>query len=161
LGWLVFFAAGHLMAGVYALFDHSPDAVPAWVFWLIAAGLAVLALLRALWLLPQRRWLEVTLTGFVLSHRGRERHFRDGDVVGLWRGPPRPLLTARQVRVVVELLRGGKVQRLVCTYIVPLLQADPLQAFWQRLAVHVARRTSLQGSGWSIDAAGLHHGRGR
>src|SRR5262245_49349651 len=87
LVWLAFYGNAFILAGLFALLQPSPEAV-AGVFWLIAAGFGVLVLLRALWLLPRRRWLEVTLNGFVLTRRGRRQTFLDADVVGLSRGPP-------------------------------------------------------------------------
>src|SRR5947209_5556338 len=68
--------------GVYsALRARVWDAALA--YWSLSALVAVPGTLLGLWIRRQRHWLEVTLTGFVVSRRGQRRVYSDDQVASV------------------------------------------------------------------------------
>src|SRR5207302_4540744 len=121
----------------------------------LAAGVPAAAL--GLWLRRQRRWLEVTLTGFVLSRQGRRQVYTDGQVVGIARQvAPGPHGNLKR-RLVLE-VGADEPERIDCRYDVPNGRPDPLEGFVSRLVDAVAAAAerglkggaAFRGAGWSL-----------
>src|SRR5688572_10457146 len=68
-----------------ALIARGGDGSAAAAAFLVATAAGVPALVMGLWLRQQREWIEVTLTGFVLSRQGQRRVYTDEQIVGLSR----------------------------------------------------------------------------
>jgi hypothetical protein len=128
--------------------------------------LAVLATLIGLWLLKRRQWLEVTLTGFVLSRREERRVYSDDQVVGIAQELEFASNGIVKRRLILE-IGSEERERIECRYSVPPGKVDPLASFLDRIVRDLARRTiadleqggRLRGRGWVFDRHGLHHGR--
>src|SRR5262249_22274190 len=110
------------------------------------------------------RWVQVTMTGFVVTDPEGRTTFLDDQVLALsssTRVTPAGH-TRRRVRLDVAGPEGPAA--LDCKYTVPLDQQDPLAPFVERivraqairLRDNLAGGASLAGHGWWLDAAGLH-----
>jgi hypothetical protein len=136
------------------------------VFWSLAAFIGVVTALVWLWLMHRRQWLEVTLPGFVLSHRDERRVYNDDQVVGLAQQTVPTANGQLKRRVVLEIATNEGTEHIDCRYLVPIARVDPLAAFFDRLIQGMARRTvaglqqdvRLKGQGWSFDRHGLRRG---
>jgi hypothetical protein len=146
---------------------RTSDGGSFWFWSALAAGVAVPAALLTIWFLPRRRWIEVTLTGFVLTERRRRRAYADDEVVGLTRSFTVDSNKVVHHHVVVELRPDGR--KIDCLYAEQVGLGDPLAGLWVRLVGGVARRVgadldsgaTLAGEGWRLDAEGLHWRQGR
>jgi hypothetical protein len=134
--------------------------------WGMAGGVAFLALGLGLWLRQRRQWLEVTLTGFVLSRHDRRRRFGDDQVIGV--AQTSRFISSGYIRrrVVLDLAGTEGTEHIDCRYSLPASHPDPLAAFLDRAQQGLARRTAaalaqgarLEGPGWVLDRDGLHRG---
>jgi hypothetical protein len=163
----LFWIAGGLFAvGLCAFLQHPARGgrVGALLFFAGAALAAAPAVGLLLYLLPRRLWLQVTVTGFVLTRPAGSESCGDEQVVGLSRDSSMAADGAVTHRVSLEVERGGEVERLSCRYKLSANTPDPLAAFWDRLAGRLARSArealgrgeALAGPDWRLDAAGLH-----
>jgi hypothetical protein len=151
--------------GLYGLAKHR-DWDGALVCWSLAAVVAVPSTVFGLWLKQQRRWLEVTLTGFVISRRDQRRVYGDDQVVGVAQSARIDAEGNSKRRVVLEVGGNEGNERIECRYFVPNGQTDPLTAILERVQQRLARRTAeglaggaqLRGAGWFLDRQGLHRG---
>jgi hypothetical protein len=155
-----------IFSGIGTLMWRERDLSAAFVVFGIAAAAALPALIMALWLRRQREWLEVTLTGFVLSRQGRRRVYSDSQLVGLAHhvtcGPEGKV----KHRLVLE-VAADETERIDCHYTVTNAQPDPLAGFVARLVNALAAKaerdlqngSTFRGKGWSLDARGLRKGR--
>lgn len=147
---------------------HPWDRVAPWLWILLALAVAVPAVLMAMWHVPRRRWLEVTVTGFVLTERGKRLACSDDAVVGLTRSFTLDSGKVVHHRIVLEIKREGDPIRIDCSYSVQPGLADPLAAFWDRLIAGIARRlranlsrgVTLVGERWYLNERALHHRQG-
>ena len=142
--------------------------IPPWhlnegIIWWVVGGLFWLyALATAVWRLP-RRWIEVTLTGFVITQFRRTKAYADEAVVGLSRGYSH----GASHRVELEVRGPVGVERIVCTYADRSGEEDPLAGLWERFIHSIARwlrdgldkGAHLEGKRWRLDANGLRHRR--
>ncbi len=129
-----------------------------------AAGFGSLALGIFLWYHTRRRWLEVTLTGIVLTQRGQKIPVRDEQVIAVSRQRKivPPGFFERVVRLEID--REGAVETIESCYSLVRGQIDPLDALLNRLFRSLAHRTreglsrgaALSGKGWRVDRDGLH-----
>jgi hypothetical protein len=139
---------------------------PAVLLWSLAALCGGLAALLGLWQFRRRQWLEVTLTGFVLSHRDQRRVYSDDQVAGVAQYSQTSIDGEVKHRVVLEVGTPEDAERIDCCYSVAVGKVDPLAGFLARLVQHVTQRTlagleqgaELRGSGWSFDRHGLRTG---
>ncbi len=134
--------------------------------WSISALMSVPATLLTLWIRRQRHWLEVSLTGFVISRRGQRRMYTDDQVVGVAQSARSDAEGNVKRRVVIEVAGNEGNEQIDCRFRVPAGQTDPLAAFLERVQQGLARRTieglaggaKLRGAGWFLDRQGLHRG---
>lgn len=165
LGVLLVMSAAFAAFGIKVRIDNPWDPCGPTLIWALSAAVAVPMLVRALWKWPQRRWLEVTLTGFVLSSRKRKHTFSDDHVVGVARTWWITSGNVVQHRILIDLRTTELSDRVVCTYSVLPGLVDPLAAFWDRLTRGLSNRLrdrqsqgeQLIGDGWHVDLAGLRH----
>jgi hypothetical protein len=162
-------AAVFLCMALYVLLFRSGPLNPVEVA-VYFGGFAV-GLLHAgpaiLWLIRQRCWLEVTLTGLVLCDRRGRHAFADEAVQSVqlcWQGEGRE----RGRKVLLDVQGPNGLKRFALRYAVPEGAADPLAGVWDRLERSLARRALerlgerdvLIGSGWRLTAGQLvssHH----
>src|SRR5436190_2302529 len=118
------------LVGVGGLFKDD-DLTPALVFFCLAAAILLPALGVVAWLATRRRWVQVTMTGFVLTENDHRAAFLDEQVLAV---STRARVTATGVthrRVRLEL--AGDPEVLDCRYSVPADQQDPLAPFIERV----------------------------
>lgn len=135
--------------------------------WSVAAVFLFPVLALVLWRWPRQCWLEVTVTGFVLTGRGRKQVYRDEDVVALSR---RYVLYQNSTHhhLMLEVRTDEGNERIGIDYLVRPNVADPLAGFWTRLIQGRANRLGdrlsqgeqLRGDDWHVDQAGLHSRQG-
>src|SRR5262245_21247527 len=82
---LLAFRTRMLLIRLNVRYRNPWDRVSLWYFLGVAAASATPAVLMTIYHLPRRRWIEVTLTGFVLTERRRRLALTDDDVLGLSR----------------------------------------------------------------------------
>jgi hypothetical protein len=148
--------------GIYFAIDGGPvDFVIGSLLLGLALGPpAIVGLVRKM---NQRRWLEVTLPGFVLSGRGKKIAVTDDQVIAVsrWSKIDDIGITNRVVRLEMDI--RGTVETIECRYRLRVTQIDPLAVFVERLDRSLARRTreglsrgaALSGKGWRVDRDGL------
>jgi hypothetical protein len=165
-----FFVVVTFLTGLFVVlalighFRYPPDSIFAAVCWFLAGCCAFPSVVMAFWIVPRRRWLEVTLTGFVLTDRGRRRAYTDDQVEAISRRFKLDSSGAARHRVRLEVRREGLAERVDCAYSVGPGLADPLAPLWDRLVARLACRlregldggAALGGDGWHVDASGLH-----
>jgi hypothetical protein len=127
------------------------------VLFALAVGFGVM------WELRRRRWVEVTLTGFVLSSRKKKTLLADEQVGAVSQQCNyEPRVIRYDVRLEIE--HQGAIERIRFTHRYKHGQVNPLEAFLERVVRGLARRTrenlergaALSGKGWRLDARGLH-----
>jgi hypothetical protein len=132
-------------------------------FWVVAAATGLPAIFMHYWNAISRRWLEVTVTGFVLTRRGEKITVRDDQVIAVWQhGKVDDWALYRQIRLEIDC--RGEVETIWCRYSSLLSQGDPLAALVDRVTSNLVRRTreglargaALSGKRWRFDRQGLH-----
>jgi hypothetical protein len=157
------FGSFFAVVGTFAAVTGAP-----WELVLLEMFLATVfgspVLFTSLWKLTHRRWLEVTVPGFVLTGRGKRIAFRDEQVVGIGQyGNADHSGTDRVIRLKID--RGKDIETIECRYRIPPAKIDPLAAFIDRVVHGLARRTrenlsrgaALSGKRWRVDHEGLHY----
>jgi hypothetical protein len=145
-----------------------PWSVPAELYYLGAFLAFGPAVLLVVWQALRRRWLEVTMTGFVLTGAGNKRIFTDDQVTGLelfWKIDD-DRAASRRARL--EIASGKSSEFIGCHYRLLPGENDPLVPFWNRLVQGLAQRTRdglpsgavLRGAGWEFSKDGLRLTRG-
>ncbi|MFQ3649553.1 MAG: hypothetical protein SNJ75_04415 [Gemmataceae bacterium] len=128
-----------------------------------------ITLLAALVQLARRRWLEVTLDGFVLTRRDGSRVvYNDQQIVALAQQTIPNRLGSVKRRVVLEVQNNERLQRIECFYVLKDGEVDSLnplvdrnmRALIQRTQAALAQGAGLGGDGWYYDHKGLHIQRG-
>jgi len=162
----MFFLAALGLAGLGALRREWP---------LVAIALSVapvpgsFAIVAALVQLARRRWLEVTLDGFVLTKRdGSRQKYQEEQIVAIAQQSIPMSSGGFKRRVILELQQGERQERLECFYALDPGTADPLYALLQRVQRTLMQRLQaglphgerLTGDGWYYDRQGLHIQRG-
>jgi hypothetical protein len=162
---LLFLAGLFLAMAAYGRLQSRPYDQAVIVVLLVLAALCGLpAAVLALWLLPRRRWLEVTLNGFILTRRGEKTALADEQIIALSQRHSTDSQGSTRCDIRLEVDQGGAVEPVHCTYRFPPGQVDPLAAFLDRVVRGLVKRTrenlhrgaSLSGKGWRLDARGLH-----
>lgn len=131
----------------------------------IAAALSVPGLIAVAIQLTRRRWLEVTLDGFVLVRRdGSRLTINDEQIIALsnqtWPNSDGSYMR----RVLIEIEKEERTETIECFYHVAANNADPMYALVERNTTALVRRTvegqdqraRLIGVGWHYDRDGLH-----
>jgi hypothetical protein len=131
---------------------------------LFPAGFALIALGIFLCYFARRCWLEVTLTGVILTRRGQRVAVGDEQIIAVSRlNVIAPAGVIERV-IWLEIDREGALETIECHYGIPRNQNDPLNALFQRVFGSLSRRTreglsqgaALSGKGWRVDRDGLH-----
>jgi hypothetical protein len=130
----------------------------------VPIGMGSTALGIFLWHVTRRRWLEVTLTGIVLTRRAQKISVADEQIIAVSRLSVTNPNGGIERIVWMEIDREGTVERVECHYGIPRGQMDPLEALLNRVFRSLARRThdglsrgaALSGKGWRVDRDGLH-----
>jgi hypothetical protein len=134
--------------------NHSGSAA----FLAIAALCGLPALVIATRAYAHRRWLEVTLTGFILTRRGQRTVIGDEEIVAVRHRSRSDSQGVTHYSLRIDIDREGSRQTVDCRYPVPALHTDPLGVFLDRIVRGLARRTrdglgrgtALSGKGWRI-----------
>ena len=168
--WVVVPFVCLLAAGGLALLGLIRNEWPLVIFALVPTPfLAGFTLLATVVQLARRRWLEVTLDGFVLTKRdGSRQEFRDDQIVSVaqWTLPTDSGGFKR--RVTMELQTDERLETIECFYVLDAGVADPLYPMIDRNIRSLVERTTvgldegarLTGDGWHYDREGLHVRRG-
>jgi hypothetical protein len=125
--------------GIIVLFrGRAPGAAYTLLFF--SAVAAVPAVLLCLWLRGQRQWLEVTVTGFVLTRLDERRVYTDDQVIGITQVTNPATEGSLKRRIVLEIAANEGVERIDCRYVVSSPNPDPLTGFTERLVNNISRR---------------------
>ncbi|MGL4552604.1 MAG: hypothetical protein ACRC33_15635 [Gemmataceae bacterium] len=167
--WVVPFATAAVLAAVGVVLYLKTD-IP-YTLALIPAGLvaAVPGAVAAAVQLARRRWMEVTVNGFVVTRRDGSRTAYDDEQIAAVSQQTWPRSDGGYLRrVLIEVTADGGGDAIECFYHVPPNTADPLYALVDRNVRGLAQRTAdgldrgarLDGLGWRYDRDGLHVHRG-
>src|SRR5262245_46595641 len=163
-GWLALFALLALVLRVVTLEPRPPILSSALgdAFLVLGVFAALLAFVGAAWSRLDRRWLTVTLTGFVVIGRWRRWAVSDEQVLALAEDWRLDREKRWRLRLVLETSVPGA-RRLVLVHRAALGQPHPLAPLAERLTQRLAGRARaemprggrLAGDGWELSAAGL------
>lgn len=155
----------YLIRCVLAGVSPSPDRTVMAYSLGISATCLILGMLLLTWLRGRRRWLAITIDGFVVTCPGGQRLVYTLDNVMGIRIRERTRMGGRVNHLIYLELVGDRGQELLdCSYVVEPHQPDPLSGFWtrliqrmaDRLRVRLQRGARMEGDGWHLDRDGLH-----
>ncbi|MFO0880167.1 MAG: hypothetical protein U0840_22695 [Gemmataceae bacterium] len=163
LAALMLLALLFLGLGLFFRIRMPDDSYGPGFFWGMAAAFGLPGLLLLCWQVPRRRWLEVTLSGFVVTERGRRQVYSLVNVMGIARAFRVDSSRIVHHRIRLDLVGDQGPQTIECTYKVPSDRGDPLASFWTRLIASMASRlrgslargSHLDGDGWRLDQQGF------